>query len=178
MDIAPYGEATKEGFSFFRTILNKIWADKNVKIESARDIELAAAQIEQAFNEQGLEISKLGATNVRAEIESEDWVSRRWRPVLMWVCIYTIFIGIPVPMTWNYLLLPIINPILLTQGFQMMPIPINIDLIPDAVWSLMTVGIGGYTLVRSLVDKKETEITTRKRLDLEQSRIEKGISVV
>lgn len=154
-----------------KNVFNKFWADKNVKIETEAEKELFAMQVEQSFNEQGYKISKLGAANVQAEIQSEDWVARRWRPVLMWVCIYTIFIAIPVPLTWNYVLLPFINPILLTQGFQMMPIVIDTGHIPDQVWNLMTVGIGGYTLVRSLVDKKETELTTRKRIELEHERM-------
>ncbi len=59
-------------------------------------------------------------------------MQRNWRPALMWLII--LIIG------WNYLLVPIINQFLIFFT--------NIQLsslgLPDKLWNLMTIGLGGY----------------------------------
>jgi len=74
-----------------------------------------------------------------AEAKGESWLQRNWRPILMLVCIFIV--------ANNF----IFAPYLTAMGFK----GITLDL-PDALWNLMTLGVGGYIGGRSVekvVDK-------------------------
>ncbi len=59
-------------------------------------------------------------------------MQRNWRPALMWLII--LIIG------WNYLLVPIINQFLIFfTNMQLSSLGL-----PDKLWNLMTIGLGGY----------------------------------
>lgn len=61
-----------------------------------------------------------------------SWVQRSWRPILMWVIIVII--------ANNFIFAPYLNAIF---GWSVM-----LEL-PNALWSLLTVGVGGYVVGRS-----------------------------
>ena len=106
-------------------------ADKNAaqKLESELNMAMLSnsAAIEQA-----------AASVVIAEAKSEHKVTATWRPILMLVI--TAIVG------WNYLFAPLIELIVqLTTDNQ---IPLTIEL-PEELWTLLTVGVGGYIVGRS-----------------------------
>ena len=69
---------------------------------------------------------------IKAEAESKHWLTATWRPALMWICI--IIIGN------NYIIAPFCNAFFGT----------SIELtIPDQMWNLLTIGVGGYIAGRS-----------------------------
>ena len=67
-----------------------------------------------------------------AEAQGESWLQRNWRPVLM-LSIVAIVVN-------NYLIAPYV------QAFGGMAIQLDL---PDSLFTLMTVGVGGYVAGRS-----------------------------
>ncbi len=68
------------------------------------------------------------ASIVRAEAEGQSWLQRNWRPITMMV--FTTIVA------WNYIIAPI-------AGLDMLPMP-------DQLWDLLQIGIGGYIAGRSI----------------------------
>lgn len=102
------------------------------------------AAIEYAFAEKSLEYEKkvldyeiaLAQAKrdvVVAEASGHSWIQRNWRPTLM-----MLFGSI---VAWNYMLGPM---------FGVPPAEIPEDAIPAPLWTLITVGIGGYIGGRSM----------------------------
>ena len=105
--------------------------DQNKRAEIEREINMAlisnSAQIEQA-----------AASVILAEAKSEHWITATWRPILMLTI--TAIVG------WNFLLAPLVElAVRLLAGDQ---IPLTIPL-PDELWNLLMIGVGGYVVGRS-----------------------------
>ena len=84
------------------------------------------------------EFQDLSANIVLAEARSEHWLTAIWRPATM--LLFALVIAI------NILIIPyVVVPILWALGY---PIPVFME-IPDQVWTLITVGLGGYVGGRS-----------------------------
>jgi hypothetical protein len=64
---------------------------------------------------------------IQAETNSQSWLARNWRPLLMLVCILIV--------ANNYLIMPLFG----TPPTEL----------PDRLWDLMTLGVTGYVLGRS-----------------------------
>ena len=75
---------------------------------------------------------KAASKIILAEAQSGSWLTSSWRPALMWICIIVIFN--------NFILMPFINIIFGTS---------LILEIPDPMWNLLTIGVGGYIAGRS-----------------------------
>tara|TARA_R110002012_G_scaffold136427_2_gene290783 strand:+ start:3027 stop:3443 length:417 start_codon:yes stop_codon:yes gene_type:complete len=106
-------------------------ADKNAaqKLES---------ELNMAMMSNSAAIEQAAASVVIAEAKSEHKITATWRPILMLVI--TAIVG------WNYLFAPLIELIVqLTTNNQ---IPLTIEL-PEELWTLLTVGVGGYIVGRS-----------------------------
>jgi len=71
---------------------------------------------------------------ILAEAQGASWLQRNWRPVLMLVVVAII--------ANNYLVAPYINALF---GAGSVPV---LDL-PERLWDLMTLGVGGYVAGRS-----------------------------
>ncbi len=75
-----------------------------------------------------------GAVSViLAEAQGQSWLQRNWRPLLMLTCIAII--------ANNYVLYPYMRAIF---GWG-----VALDL-PDALWELLKIGVGGYVVGRSV----------------------------
>ncbi len=106
-------------------------ADKNKAQEIERELSMALMQ-------NTAEIEKAAASVVIAEANSEHKITATWRPILMLTI--TAIVG------WNYLVAPLVElAVTLATGNQ---IPLSIPL-PEELWTLLTVGVGGYVLGRS-----------------------------
>ena len=68
---------------------------------------------------------------VLAEVKGDSWLQRNWRPLLMLVIVAIV--------ANNYLLAPYLQ--------LMFGVGMNLEL-PDALWQLMTLGVGGYIASR------------------------------
>ena len=76
---------------------------------------------------------------VLSEAQSSNWLTSAWRPMLMMVVVLII--------ACNYLLFPIVR--------IFYPEMITLEL-PQELWQLLTIGVGGYVVGRSgekMVDK-------------------------
>jgi len=105
--------------------------DKDKRMEVERELNMAlmtnSAAIEQS-----------AASVILAEAKSEHKITAIWRPLLM--VVITAIIG------WNFLIAPLVElAVTLFTGDQ---IPLSIPL-PDQLWSLLMIGVGGYVVGRS-----------------------------
>ena len=119
-------------------------ADKDKAADIEREINMAlisnSASIEQA-----------AASVILAEAKSEHRITACWRPILM--------LNITAIVSWNFLLAPLIElGVLLYTGNQ---IPLVIPL-PGELWTLLTVGVGGYVVGRS-VEKTGKNLTVNRK---------------
>lgn len=112
--------------------------DKDKRAEIEREINMAlitnASHIEEAA-------SKV----ILAEAKSEHKITATWRPILMLTI--TAIVG------WNFLLAPLTE--LVVEIYTGDRIPLTIPL-PDQLWNLLMIGVGGYVVGRSgekIVDK-------------------------
>ena len=95
-----------------------------------------AVELEILKNQKDFE--DLSASIVLAEAKSEHWLTASWRPFTM--ILFALVIAI------NILIIPyIILPILWMFG---LPVPMFMP-IPEQVWTLITIGLGGYVGGRS-----------------------------
>lgn len=72
-------------------------------------------------------LAEAQAKVIQAEAQGASWLQRNWRPLLMLVFTFIVFN--------NYVLVPIFG--LAAAG------------VPDQMWTLMQIGVGGYILGRS-----------------------------
>ena len=69
---------------------------------------------------------------IKAEAQGHSWIQRNWRPVLMLTIVAIV--------ANNYLLFPYM------QAFGIKAVQLDL---PDHLWNLMKIGVGGYILGRS-----------------------------
>jgi len=106
-------------------VIDKSVTDKDLKEKLKSQITL------QMLDNNSKELQS-AASIIKAEASSQHWLTATWRPALMWICIIVIFN--------NYILLPFANIIF----------GVSVELsIPDPMWNLLTIGVGGYIAGRS-----------------------------
>ena len=106
-------------------IVDKAIPDKDLKEKLKHELN---TQLINGEHEELIAKSRI----VQAEAESKHWLTATWRPALMWICILVI--------ANNYLLAPVLNAVFGT----------SLELsIPDPMWNLLTIGVGGYIAGRS-----------------------------
>jgi hypothetical protein len=75
---------------------------------------------------------------VLAEVKSEHWLTRSWRPILMLILVgFLVFVGFVLPMAD------------LIAG-KTIPFTPHWGALPDGFWDFLSVGVGGYIGGRSL----------------------------
>jgi len=106
-------------------VIDKSVTDKDLK-------EKLKSQITSKMLDNDSKELQSAASIIKAEASSQHWLTATWRPALMWICIIVIFN--------NYILLPFANIIF----------GVSVELsIPDPMWNLLTIGVGGYIAGRS-----------------------------
>lgn len=108
-------------------IIGKFVTDPNQKIQA----QLELAKIQAEFNAKTIDADIAFAADqaqvITTETKSESWMARNWRPMIMIMFGYIIF--------HNYIIAQIFS--------------LNILPIPDDLWSLMKLGLGGYVFGRT-----------------------------
>ncbi|QPC41983.1 hypothetical protein HW532_04195 [Kaustia mangrovi] len=98
----------------------------------------ARAEIEKALADAEGQIARVAASVVVAELSADSWLTRNWRPCLMFLGMFLlVFFGV---------LLPAVN-LMLPEPLAFQPLW---DEIPDGIWEMLKWGIGGYIGGRSL----------------------------
>ncbi len=113
-------------------VLKKVIPDTDRHREIEREIKLALLDHTDSLERMRGEI-------VLAEAKSNNWLTAAWRPMLMMVIILIV--------AMNYLVFPIAG--ILTGT-------VHSIFLPDQLWDLLTIGVGGYVVGRSgekMVDK-------------------------
>lgn len=97
--------------------------------------ERTKAQLELLKLQQSGDLSKIVEQSkiITAEIQSESWLARNWRPLIMMMFGIIIFN--------NYMLIPWLK----TFG-----LPMALMEIPPNMWSLLEIGMGGYVIGRTV----------------------------
>ena len=106
-------------------IVKEAIPDPDKKAEAENKVRLALLE-----NTKQIEAS--ASQIILAEAKSESWIASSWRPILMF--------NITLIVSVNYLIFPLIE---VATGSKLM-IPL-----PDELWTLLTVGVGGYVVGRS-----------------------------
>lgn len=86
-------------------------------------------------------LEKMRSNIVLAEAQSSSWITSSWRPLLMMISICIIAV--------NYLVFPLIAVVYPEISQHTLELP-------DQLWNLLTLGVGGYIVGRSgekMVDK-------------------------
>jgi hypothetical protein len=112
-----------------------------------------AAELEQKLLAHLTREAELGQAVVMAEIQSEHWLSRSWRPMLMLLLMgFLLLAG---------LILPFADAVM-GQRIAFEP---RWQMLPDGFWDFLAVGMGGYIGGRSLekVAGAVTQAGLRKR---------------
>jgi len=91
----------------------------------------AAMELEKKAQDVQAELTRLQAEIVLAESRG-SWMQRSWRPILM-LSIVAIIVN-------NYILFPY---------FSLFGLPATMLQLPEKLWSLMMIGVGGYVIGRS-----------------------------
>lgn len=108
-------------------VVKKVIPDKARHAEIEREVKLALLDSSNTLEEQAGKI-------ILAEAKSEHWITASWRPLLMLVIIAIV--------AMNYLMFPILNMILQPEVELMLELP-------DQLWNLLQIGVGGYVVGRS-----------------------------
>ncbi len=118
------------------------------------DLELRrklAAEIEKQAMTYAAHNAELGAGVVLAEVKSEHWLSRSWRPLLMLLLMgFLVLVG---------LVLPLAD---LVAGHPV-PFAPRWQALPQGFWDFLAVGMGGYIGGRSLEKVADAVAARRKR---------------
>ena len=100
-------------------------ADKRDEIER---------ETKRALLEHSDSIERVRGEIILAEARSSGWLTSSWRPLLMLVVIAIIAV--------NYLVFPLV-------AIWYPQIMANLLALPDQLWNLLTLGVGGYVVGRS-----------------------------
>ena len=113
------------------TVAERYFDNKDDQAAFKNAVELEVLKNQKSFED-------LSGSIVLAEAKSEHWLTAIWRPATM--LLFALVIAI------NIFIIPyVLMPILWMLGY---PIPEFMP-IPDQVWTLITVGLGGYVGGRS-----------------------------
>lgn len=111
-------------------VIDRVILDKAARAE-------AKAKLTNEILKNEADFAEAAARVIVAEAEGHSWMQRNWRPSLM----FTIM-GL---LVWNGVCAPII-----TAAFQIeLPLLQAWSAIPAEMWTLLTIGVGGYIAGRS-----------------------------
>jgi len=114
--------------------------------EKQAEIKTKLIELEGAAEAAAYQTRQLQTQIIVAEATGQSWLQRNWRPILM-----LSIVGIVVN---NYILVPYL---------QLFSIPAQVLDLPERLWSLMTMGVGGYVVGRTgeKIVEKIAEVRSR-----------------
>lgn len=131
----PLGMIAQLAAGLVQGPLNKVLDAYISDVELRRKL---VAELEQQFMTHLTKTSELGTSVALAEVQSEHWLTRSWRPILMLILVgFLVVVGF---------LIPVVD---LVAGH-----PIRFEprwhLLPAGFWDFLSIGMGGYIGGRSL----------------------------
>ncbi|HOL44528.1 MAG TPA: 3TM-type holin [Methanothrix sp.] len=100
--------------------------------EKKAELEAKALEIEARAAEAENRVKELQSQVLIAEIQGQSWLQKNWRPILMLTIVAIV--------ANNYIFVPYM---------QLMGLPAVILDLPEKLWNLITLGVGGYIAGRS-----------------------------
>jgi hypothetical protein len=128
--------------NFITTLVGSLFSVVDKVVENEAERQKLKTKIQELVLSNQLKELESAAKIIVAEAQGHSWLQRNWRPLLM-ITIVAIIAN-------NYLLVPYMNALFGTG--------IMLDL-PQELWTLMTVGVGGYVGGRSL-EKISDKVTS------------------
>lgn len=116
-------------------IIGKFVTDPKDQLEANLALAKIASDYQTALLNKDGELAVQQASVITAEIKSESWMARNWRPILMLTFTFIV--------AFNYVLAPLFS--------------VKVLDIPPDMWSLLKLGIGGYVIGRT-VEKTATTV--------------------
>jgi hypothetical protein len=117
-------------------IIGKFVTDPNQKLQASMDVAKLQEQFQEKLVDADIAFANAQRDVIVAEAKSESWMARNWRPMIMLMFGYIIF-----------------HNFIIAQLFSLKTLPV-----PDDLWALMKLGIGGYVIGRS-AEKIVPEVT-------------------
>lgn len=117
-------------------------------IPDKAEADRAKAELEQSLADADARATEAAAQVVTAEVNAGG-LARSWRPILMYLLMFVII----------WYLVPV--PLLAVFAGVKVDDFVGLDLVPSSVWTLLTVGMGGYIGGRSA--EKVAEIIMKKK---------------
>lgn len=108
-------------------VLERLIPDADKRDEIERETKLALLEHTDS-------LEKIRGEIILAEAKSAGWLTSSWRPLLMMVVIAIIAV--------NYLIFPLV-------AIWYPQIMANLLALPEQLWNLLTLGVGGYVVGRS-----------------------------
>jgi hypothetical protein len=133
--VFPVGMAAELAVGLVKGPLGKILDAYIADVELRRKL---AAEMEQQVLAHLTRLGELGQGVVLAEVNSEHWLSRSWRPMLM-----VLLMGF-------LLLAGLILPLADLLAGRPIPFSPRWQLLPQGFWDFLAIGMGGYIGGRSL----------------------------
>ena len=131
----PLGMIAQLAAGLVQGPLNKVLDAYISDVELRRKL---AAELEQQFMSHLTKTSELGTSVALAEVQSEHWLTRSWRPILMLILVgFLVVVGF---------LIPIVD-LVAGQPIRFEP---RWHLLPAGFWDFLSIGMGGYIGGRSL----------------------------
>ncbi|MBI5560184.1 MAG: hypothetical protein HY883_02805 [Deltaproteobacteria bacterium] len=98
------------------------------------------AELQMRLAELEAQITSAQSSIIIAEAQGQSWMQRNWRPCLMMVIVAIV--------ANNYIIFPYAN--IFTDKVKILDLP-------DKLWALMEIGVGGYILGRTVEKVKGQE---------------------
>ena len=115
-------------------VLKKVIPDSDKHAEIEQETKLALLEHTDS-------LEKIRGEIILTEAQSQHWITAAWRPLLMMVAIAII--------AMNYLFFPLIAVVFPSVMDNMLELP-------EQLWNLLTLGVGGYIVGRSGEKAMET----------------------
>lgn len=109
-------------------ILATFIVDPEKKLEAQTELVKASYDFQARVMDAQQKFAESQAEVITTETKSDSWLAKNWRPITMLTFVFII--------VWNYVVVPI---------FHASPTPI-----PDQMWTLLEIGIGGYIGARTV----------------------------
>jgi hypothetical protein len=108
-------------------IIDRFIPDPQKKIDASLELARLQMDMNAKLLAADVEWAKTQEASIEAETKSESWMARNWRPMTMLVFVFIIAYNFIFAQWWSLKLLPI----------------------PQDMWQLLKIGIGGYIVGRS-----------------------------
>jgi len=113
-------------------LIDNIHTSKEEKLELKNSLELIRNEMSAKVLDYETKLMSERASIIKAEITGQSWLQRNWRPLLMLIAMIILFN--------NYVIFPYLT---------MFTTKAVILELPNGLWQLLTLGVGGYVAGRS-----------------------------